>query len=66
MLEATDGSAEAVRVCGGTTKSWFSSWDAGSLGEALALGGVLDSVFLQSRQVDKSLAAPHALELGLA
>lgn len=43
----------------------LSSWDAGSFGEALALCGVLDRVLLQSREVDKALAAPNALKLRL-
>lgn len=41
----------------------FSSLDAGSLGEALSLGSVLDCVLLQSCEVNKTLAAPHTLKL---
>lgn len=41
------------------------SGDAGSLGKALPLGGVLDRVLLQGGQVNEALAAPHALKLRL-
>lgn len=47
------------------TEEQFGSWDARSFGEALALGGVLHCVLLQSCEVNKTLSAPHALKLRL-
>lgn len=47
------------------TEEPLSSWDAGSLGETLALSSVLDRVLLQSCEVNKTLSAPHALKLRL-
>lgn len=47
------------------TDEQFGSWDAGSFGETLPLCSVLDRVLLQSREVNKTLSAPHALKLRL-
>lgn len=65
----------------GRCESWLAGWhkvgvkqmftvvggsgDAGSLGEALAFGRVLDRVLLQGCQVDKALTAPDTLKLRL-
>ncbi len=47
------------------TEEQFGSWDAGSFGETLTLGRVLDCVLLQSCEVNKTLSAPHTLKLCL-
>lgn len=47
------------------TEEQFGSWDAGSFGETLSLGRVLDRVLLQSCEVNKTLSAPHTFELRL-
>lgn len=42
------------------------SWDAGGFRETLTFSSVLHCVFLQSCEVNKTLAAPHTLKLRLA